>query len=127
VLLLEAEATIQSGGSASAAIGFINQVRARARNMVGAGTVPADLDVTETDPGTIMQWIMDERLRELACEGARWFDLRRWAIGGTLSLNNGFFSSQEPQRMGFDTHFLYFPIPNSEAFKNPNIKQNPGY
>jgi hypothetical protein len=127
VLLLEAEATLQSGGSTTAAIGFINQVRDRARNMVGGGTVPADLNATETDAGTIMQWIMDERLRELACEGSRWYDLRRWAIGGTISLNNGFFSSQESQRMGYDAHFLYFPIPISETSRNPNIKQNTGY
>ena len=127
VLLLEAEATLQSGGSPANAIALINQVRARARNMVSGGTVPADLDVTETDPTTIMQWIMDERLRELACEGARWYDLRRWALGGTVTLNNAFFSSQEPQRMTYDAHYLYFPIPTSETDKNPNIKQNPGY
>lgn len=127
VLLLEAEATIQSGGSPATAIGYINQVRQRARNMVAGGTVPADLDVTATDPKTIMQWIMDERLRELSCEGSRWYDLRRWALGGTVTLSNAFFSSQEPQRMGYDAHFLNFPIPLTETSKDPNIKQNPGY
>ncbi|MDR3716958.1 MAG: RagB/SusD family nutrient uptake outer membrane protein [Puia sp.] len=127
VLLLEAEATLQSGGDPAAAIGFINQVRTRARNMVSGGTVPANLDATVTDATTIMQWIMDERLRELACEGGRWFDLRRWAIGGTITLNNAFFSSQEPGRMAYDDHYLYFPIPISETSKNPNITQNKDY
>jgi starch-binding outer membrane protein, SusD/RagB family len=127
VLLLEAEATIQSGGSPAAAIGYINQVRGRARNMISGGTVPADLDVTVTDPGTIMQWIMDERLRELSCEGGRWYDLRRWSLGGTITLNNAFFSSSEPQRMNWDAHYLYFPIPLGETSKNPLITQNPGY
>jgi hypothetical protein len=127
VLLLEAEATIQSAGSPATAIGYINQVRARARNMVSGGIIPADLDVTVTDPGTIMQWIMDERLRELSCEGGRWYDLRRWSLGGTITLNNAFFSSSEPQRMNWDAHYLYFPIPLGETSKDPLITQNPGY
>jgi hypothetical protein len=95
--------------------------------MVPAGTVPADLDVTVTDPGTIMQWVMDERLRELSGEGGRWYDLRRWALGGTITLNNAFFSSSEPQRMNWDPHYLYFPIPQGEISKNPLITQNQGY
>jgi hypothetical protein len=127
VLLLEAEATLKSGGSTSAAIGFINQVRTRARNMVGGGTEPADLNTAETDPAVIMQWIMDERLRELAGEGQRWFDLRRWAIGGEISLDNNYFSSIIPTLMSWDNHYLYFPIPSTEKDKNPNIVQNPGY
>jgi hypothetical protein len=127
VLLLEAEATIQSGGSPATAIGYINQVRDRARNMVSGGTVPADLDVTVTDPAMIMQWVMDERLRELSCEGGRWYDLRRWSLGGTITLNNAFFSSSEPQRMNWDPHYLYFPIPLGEISKDPLITQNQGY
>jgi hypothetical protein len=95
--------------------------------MAPGGTVPADLDESETDKTTIMQWIMDERLRELSCEGGRWFDLRRWALGGTITLNNAFFSSQEAQRMGYDAHYLYFPIPLSETSKDANVIQNPGY
>jgi starch-binding outer membrane protein, SusD/RagB family len=127
VLLLKAEAVLQSNGSTATAIGLINQVRTRARNMVVAGTVPADLNTAEANKTTIMQWIMDERLRELAGEGHRWFDLRRWHLAGYITLDNAFFSSEVPTRMKFDTHFLYFPIPTGETSKNPNIIQNPGY
>jgi hypothetical protein len=127
VLLLEAEAVLQSGGNTATAIGLINQVRTRARNMVAGGTVPANLDATQTSASTIMQWIMDERLRELAAEGGRWFDLRRWAIGGEITLNNDFFSSITPTRMAYDAHFLYYPIPFSETDQDANIVQNPGY
>ena len=127
VLLLKAEAVLQSGGSTSTAIGLINQVRTRARNMVPAGTSPADLSTAETNKTTIMQWIMDERLRELAAEGHRWFDIRRWHMAGYITLNNTFFSSEVPGDMGFDPHFLLFPIPDGETSKNPNIIQNPGY
>jgi hypothetical protein len=127
VLLLEAEATLQSGGSAATAIGFINQVRTRARNMVSGGTVPANLDISVTDHNTIMQWIMDERFRELAAEGQRWYDLRRWTLGGTITPDNNFFSSVTPTRMAYDAHFLNFPIPQGEISKNAHVTQNPGY
>ncbi len=128
VLLLQAEALNESGGSKSDAIGFINQVRTRARNMVSGGTVPANFPTTETNQATIRQWIQDERLRELAGEGQRWFDLRRWSLGGKITLNNAFFSSALPGVIQFDINkHRYFPIPNSETDVNPNITQNPGY
>ncbi len=127
VLLLQAEAVLQSGGSTSAAIDLINQVRTRARNMVTGGTIPANFNNTQTDKAIIMQWIMDERLRELGAEGERWFDLRRWALAKTITLNNAYFSSTAPTLMGFAEHFLFFPIPADETSKNPNVTQNPGY
>ncbi len=126
VLLLKAEATLQSGGLTSDAITLINQVRTRARNMVVAGTVPANYATAETDKTKIMGWIMNERFIELAGEGQRWFDLRRWQMQGIVTLNNAFFSSNVV--MAFDvTKHLYMPIPNSELDVNPNMKQNPGY
>jgi len=126
VLLLKAEAILQSGGSTTEAIGLINQVRARARNMA-AGTEPADVSTAETDKTIIMQWIMDERLRELAAEGHRWFDLRRWQMAGYITLNNAFFSSDQEANMEFKTTNLLFPIPTVERDVNPNVVQNPGY
>jgi hypothetical protein len=127
VLLLKAEAVLKSGGSTATAIGLINQVRTRARNMAPGGTEPANLNTAETNADTIMQWIIDERLRELAGEGHRWFDMRRWHMAGYITLNNAYFSSEVPSRMTFDAHFLYFPIPDGETSKNPNIVQNGGY
>ena len=88
VLLLKAEAVLQSGGSTSDAIGYINQVRTRARLFRPAGVEPANFSTAETDKTKIMQWIMDERFRELAGEGQRWFDLRRWHMQGIISLDN---------------------------------------
>ncbi|MBL4677395.1 MAG: RagB/SusD family nutrient uptake outer membrane protein [Mucilaginibacter sp.] len=127
VLLLKAEATLQGGGSTADAIGLINQVRTRARNMVAGGTIPANFNTGESNKTTIMQWIIDERLRELGAEGGRWWDLRRWAIGGVITLNNAYFSSNLSGQIAFDAHYLYFPIPDSEKNNNPNIVQNPGY
>lgn len=125
-LLLKAEAVLQSGGSTAEAIGLINQVRTRARNMVAGGTEPANFSTAETNKTTIMQWIMDERLRELGAEGQRWFDVKRWALGGVITLNKDFFDSNWPS-LTWDDHYLNFPIPSTEIDKNPNIVQNPGY
>jgi starch-binding outer membrane protein, SusD/RagB family len=127
VLLLQAEATLQSGGSTTDAIGYINQVRKRARDMVSGGTAPADYSTTETDKTTIMKWIMNERLIELAGEGQRWFDLRRWDKEGIITLDNAFFSSIVNDKMSFQPKHIFFPIPNSETDVNPNVKQNDGY
>jgi len=124
VLLLKAEAVLQSGGSTAEAIGLINQVRARAR---AGGAGPADLSTAETNKTTIMQWIMDERFRELAGEGHRWFDLRRWHMAGYITLNNAFFDSVAPGDMEFKVTNILFPIPTSETDVNPNVIQNPGY
>ena len=125
-LLLKAEALVQSGGSTSQAIGLINTVRTRARNMVAGGTEPVNFNESETNKNTIMQWIMDERLRELGAEGGRWFDVRRWALGGVITLDKSFFNSTWPS-ITWDDHFLNFPVPSTEIDKNPNIQQNTGY
>jgi len=126
VLLLWAEADVQTG-NAHDAVDKINLVRTRARNMVADGTVPENFDDTITDVPTIMGWVMDERLRELGSEAQRWYDIRRWALGGQITLTNAFFSSAIPVNMKWDSHYLYFPIPYSETSLDPNIKQNPGY
>jgi hypothetical protein len=125
VLLLKAEALNESAGSTTEAIDQINLVRARAR---GAGVSPADRSTAETDRAVIRQWIMDERLMELSGEGQRWFDLRRWALGGQITLNNTFFDSALPAEMGFvQDKNINFPIPDDETNVNPNVTQNPGY
>ena len=126
VLLLKAEAILQSGGSTTEAIGLINQVRARARAMAPAGVEPADRSTGQTDEAVIMGWIMTERLLELTGEGQRWFDIRRWALQGIITIDNSFFSSNI-NNVDFQTYNLYFPIPNSERDVNPNVAQNPGY
>lgn len=126
VILLQAEATLQSGGSTAEAIAYINNVRTRARNMVPGGTVPADYSTAETDKTKIMNWIINERLLELAGEGGRWFDLRRWQLEGIITLNDAYFSSNLPVSLDVAKN-LYMPIPNSELDVNPSMVQNPGY
>lgn len=126
VKLLKAEAILQSGGSTADAIALINEIRTRARNMVPGGTVPANYAATETNKTTIFNWIDNERFIELAGEGQRWLDLRRWHIQGVITLNDNYFSSNVGVK--FDpSKNLVVPIPTSELDVNSNVKQNPNY
>jgi starch-binding outer membrane protein, SusD/RagB family len=127
VLLLRAEAILQSGGSIADAVGLINQVRARARAMKAGGTVPAALNTAETDRNKALEWLRNERFVELAGEeGHRWFDLRRWHLGGQIDLTRFDFSSVRND-VGFQVKHLYYPIPQGELDLNPNVRQNNGY
>jgi hypothetical protein len=126
VILMRAEALVQSGGSLSEAIGLLNQVRTRARSQ-GTGPNPANYDAVTTDRNQVLEWVRKERLLELACEeGHRWFDLRRWHLGGQINLSSWDFSSARND-VGFNLKNLNFPIPQGELDLNPNMKQNTGY
>ena len=127
ILLLKAEAIIRSGGTASDAIGLINEVRTRARDF-GGGAEPANMSTAETNGSTILGWIRDEKLRELAFEDAhRWFDLKRWHTLGDITLNGAFFDSDNASFDFNPAKHLVFPIPQTEISRNPQMTQNTGY
>lgn len=127
VLLLKAEATLRAGAALTDAIGYINEVRTRARNF-GGGSFPEDLNTSETNPDLVMQWIRNEKLIELAFEeGHRWWDLRRWAMINEITLDDAFFDSDNTN---FDFTYpkhLYYPIPQTELNRNNKMTQNEGY
>ncbi|MDJ1469289.1 RagB/SusD family nutrient uptake outer membrane protein [Cytophagaceae bacterium DM2B3-1] len=88
--------------------------------------------------------IRRERRVELNCEGIRYSDIRRWKIGEEV-LNRDFFGmnfngteisddEKNPkayfkrtvyQRRVFSKKNYWFPVPQSEIDKNPNLVQNP--
>jgi len=136
--LLAAEAALMTGDPTSA-IGHINDVRTRAREWAvafgyGDGSIPADRPTGVSDEATIMQWIMDERYVELAGEGQRWWDMKRWHVAGAMDLSgwdgsDDDFSTelQSPVQFDVNTH-LVFPLPQSEIERNSAITENnPGY
>ncbi len=95
--LMEAEAL----GATGRAQALLDAVRSR----VGLPSVPVN-----------MQAIKDERRRELAGEGLRWFDLVRWGDAATVLASRGFAAGKNE----------ILPIPYQEL-QNTLIKQNPGY
>lgn len=138
LILIAAEAELKTGNT-SLAIEKINQIRTRAREWgaesgYGDGTIPENYSASESDPTVIMQWIMDERFIELAGEGQRWWDLKRWHESGDMDLT-GWDGSDEnfstflasPVQFDVDMH-LVFPIPQAEIERNSSIlENNPGY
>ncbi|QMU64293.1 MAG: RagB/SusD family nutrient uptake outer membrane protein [Flavobacteriaceae bacterium] len=101
--LMKAEATMRSGGDATA---MVNQLR----TLRGASSLAS---VTEQD-------LLNERGRELYAEFWRRNDMIRF---GQYTKNWEF---KDPAAVG-DTNKNVFPIPDSQLILNPNLTQNPGY
>ncbi len=121
--LMYAEAVLRggSGGDLNTALGYINQIRTRSGD-VTAGNAPGAITLAQLD----LDFVLDERARELYWEGHRRTDLIRFGkFTGTTYLwpwkggnING--ASIEDKR-------AIFPIPASDIGSNPNLKQNLGY
>lgn len=123
VLLIAAEALNEISGPSAEAQGFINQVRARARN--GAST-PADVSAIEAaDAAAFRATVMEERRVELAFEFKRWYDIKRRKLGNEVFLGA---NSMEPQPNFDPSKHYYLPLPQDELDRNPNLlPQNGGY
>lgn len=78
----------------------------------------------------------NERMVELAFEGHRFWDVRRWKEGGFTSIDrlvitkeaDGSLSySRTTKNLVWDDKMYFYPIPDSEIRKNPNLSQNAGW
>lgn len=117
--LIYAEAVLRGGnGSAAKALEYVNKIRNRAYNNSTAGHISA----SELD----LQFILDERGRELYWEAHRRTDLVRY---GQLTTNaylwpwKGGVASGTP----VDPKYNLFPVPAANRTANPNLSQNNGY
>ena len=112
-----AEALIRDGKSAEA-VPFINAVRERATK---AGVNKAEMDVTAAQVN--LDFLLDERSRELGAEMTRWFDLVR--TGKLLERVQKYNPQGAPAIKA--TNVLR-PIPNEQINLTSNkFPQNPGY
>jgi len=69
--------------------------------------------------------VIEERRLELAFEFKRWYDIKRLQIGEAVFTEPG---SLEPHPDFDPTRDYYFPLPQDELDRNPNLMpQNTGY
>lgn len=128
VLLTYAEAKIELGEIDNSVVDAINMVRQR-----------PDVDMPPIEMGLgqqeMREIVRNERAVELAFEGLRYFDIRRWGIAEDV-LNGkvyGFLRNGVPSELpSFERRFradrdYLWPIPLDEILLNPNLEQNPGY
>lgn len=106
ILLLKAEALIETNSDLLAARDLINQVREKAKRSVDLNYTPVDINPDKanykvesyTDANCTWnqeyarQAVRHERRVELAMEGHRWFDLVRW--GNAVEVMNNYFQSE---------------------------------
>jgi len=115
VYLMYAEATLRGGGGSEAtAVSYMNLLKNRGTNNFGTVT-SIDLD-----------YILNERARELYWEGHRRTDLIRFGkfTGGDYVWP---WKGGTPEGTATPSYLDVFPIPSSDINANPNLSQNTGY
>jgi len=131
ILLLKAEA-LAWVGRGQEAIDLINMIRTRAHAL--------DFTAESPDPGSpedISTYILDERAREFAYEGKRWFDILRICKRNNYELINILLNAVIKNVPGYlqqsvmnkykDVRSHYLPINQNELLLDPELKQNPYY
>jgi hypothetical protein len=117
--LMYAEAVLREGqgGTRAEALGYVNALRERAYGDVSGNITDAQLD---------LQFILDERARELYWEGHRRTDLIRF---GQFSDGSYHWPWKGNVREGRATESFrdLFPIPAADRGANTNLEQNTGY
>lgn len=116
VYLMFAEAVVNggTGGTMSEAVEFINLLRVRANS-------------TTISSGELnLNFLINERSRELYWEGHRRQDLIRFGLftGGNY---NWVWKGGSPNGIALPSHFKVYPMPANNMAANPNLTQNPGY
>lgn len=126
VLLIAAEAGNELFGPTAETIGYINEIRQRARNGAPGSTpsaIPADLP-SNLNQASFRDAVLEERRIELAFEFKRWYDVKRLDIGNEVFGSNGF----DPQSNFNPARDYLFPLPGDDLSRVPSLApQNPGY
>ncbi|MET1260379.1 RagB/SusD family nutrient uptake outer membrane protein [Flagellimonas sp. DF-77] len=141
VLLMAAEAAVETGDLGTA-LNYVNQVRDRAKNMSYVQNMAGDADAANyqiepypafADAGFARQAVRFERRLELAMEGHRLFDLRRWGV--TVDILNEYVQN-EARTIGnfgtkanpYEARMDLLPIPITAIDLSGGVlTQNPGF
>lgn len=144
VYLMYAEAVLQGYGTYNSKSQVYNLTAEQAVNKVRNRAGVPSLDsrfTTGGNKGSFMEQIIRERAVELAFEGHRWFDLRRWLLAGDkkyldkteIRFDRG--SNGKPINMQevvyltrvFETKHNWLPLPIDQVSIYPEFGQNPGW
>lgn len=118
IYLNYAEATLRGGGGdTSLAVDKINELRERAYGNDSGNIKPADLT---------LDFVLDERSRELYWEGQRRTDLVRYNYFTTGDYLWPF-KGNEQAGISVGSYRNIFPLPINVLATNPNLTQNDGY
>ncbi|SQA77909.1 SusD family [Capnocytophaga ochracea] len=119
VYLTYAEAVLRggTGGDRATALGYINQLRSRAYGNASGNIADGDLT---------LDFILDERARELYWEGLRRTDLIRYGkfTGGAYLWS---FKGGAASGVAVPDYRNLYPIPQDARTANENLTQNTGY
>ena len=114
VYLMYAELAAKGIGQKSLAKNYVNVLRTRAKAPL----------ITEADIN--LDFVLNERSRELYWEGFRRQDLIRFGKY-TGSSYNWEWKGNVQTGVSIDEKFKLYPVPQEEINSNPNLTQNPGY
>ena len=124
--------------------GYIQRVRTRA-GLDAGGDILNTWQMYSTNPSKPMtkdgmrKIIHQERMIELALEGHRYWDLKRWKLateyfnkpiqGWNIFRSDveGFYEVENIFYRNFSTKDYLWPISQNELLRNPNLIQNPGW
>jgi len=119
VYLMYAEAVLRggTGGTAAQALQYVNQLRERAYNNTSGNLTAEQLT---------LDFILDERARELKWEAHRRTDLIRFGrfTSGTYLWP---WKGGVKEGRAVENFRVLYPIPSSDITANPNLTQNEGY
>jgi hypothetical protein len=116
--LIYAEAALRGGGgSTTQALSYVNALRQRAYGNTSGNITSGQLT---------LDFVLDERGRELLWEGHRRTDLVRY---GRFTGSSYIWSWKGGTQAGTSTqaYLDLYPLPFNELSANPNLKQNTGY
>lgn len=131
VLLMKAEALIHSGGGADA-LALISEIRVRGNALIATERGPDPEDIAG-----LTDYLLEERAREFAFEGKRWFDVLRNSRRNNYERLDILIAmgtkSAPPERQQtiinklLDHNSHYLPIYFNELQMNKALVQNPFY
>jgi hypothetical protein len=128
IYLMYAEAVLRNGtgGTAAQALIYVNALRARAEQSSIASGFYTGTELNITSQQLTLDFILEERAREMFWEATRRTDLVRF---GKLTDANYVWQWKGGLKIGkgVDSYRNVYPLPSSDLSANPNLKQNQGY